>query len=389
MAMDERDVLVDRVVDRLTDQVEAITQEAVEVGSLDIASYGVVPMADLRLAIERNVVVAVQAIRDGSLPEPEDILDVSVARARLELGVSVDDMIRAYRLCINVIRGRFEQECMALGVPAEAILRFSNLLWAVTDIASTRISRVYYELEVAEVLRDVRLRDSFVRRLSLGMLGGPELARHAAAFGLDLGCNYVAVRARLFDGHDPELTERLRRSLETDVGQTNTVSVVGIVGDDCVGVIGIRRPLLPRPVAAVIGLGPPVRLGEISNSFDVAAHVLEVGLRRGRPAVMSLDDVSWRTAVEDHGELVELLRRRYLEPLGEDAGFRPVLIETLRAYLANGRSVRATAHELFVHENTLRYRLARFEELTGCSLNSTDVLIEISWVIEATGRAER
>lgn len=104
---------------------------------------------------------------------------------------------------------------------------------------------------------------------------------------------------------------------------------------------------------------------------------------------MSLDDVSWRTAVEDHGELVELLRRRYLEPLGEDAGFRPVLIETLRAYLANGRSVRATAHELFVHENTLRYRLARFEELTGCSLNSTDVLIEISWVIEATGRAER
>ena len=43
----------------------------------------------------------------------------------------------------------------------------------------------------------------------------------------------------------------------------------------------------------------------------------------------------------------------------------PELLVTLWAYLDNGRSLEATARELYVHPNTVRYRLKRVTELLG------------------------
>jgi DNA-binding PucR family transcriptional regulator len=41
------------------------------------------------------------------------------------------------------------------------------------------------------------------------------------------------------------------------------------------------------------------------------------------------------------------------------------LLATLWCYLDNGRSLEATARELFVHPNTVRYRLKRISEVIG------------------------
>jgi DNA-binding PucR family transcriptional regulator len=42
-----------------------------------------------------------------------------------------------------------------------------------------------------------------------------------------------------------------------------------------------------------------------------------------------------------------------------------VVIDTLAAYLESGSSVEAAARMLFVHPNTVRYRLRRVVELSG------------------------
>ena len=44
---------------------------------------------------------------------------------------------------------------------------------------------------------------------------------------------------------------------------------------------------------------------------------------------------------------------------------RGTLIETLSAYFDHGRSVEGTGRALFVHPNTVRYRLEQVAELTG------------------------
>jgi len=46
-----------------------------------------------------------------------------------------------------------------------------------------------------------------------------------------------------------------------------------------------------------------------------------------------------------------------------DAG--PALAETLDAYLDSGGAIEACARKLFVHPNTVRYRLKRIADFTG------------------------
>ncbi|MFI5706411.1 PucR family transcriptional regulator [Kribbella sp. NPDC051620] len=56
---------------------------------------------------------------------------------------------------------------------------------------------------------------------------------------------------------------------------------------------------------------------------------------------------------------------------------KPDLIATLRAYLDNRRDVTATGAELYLHPNTVRYRLAKVETLIGRSLDETDLVVAI------------
>jgi putative transposase len=77
----------------------------------------------------------------------------------------------------------------------------------------------------------------------------------------------------------------------------------------------------------------------------------------------------------------ELLRDRYVDPLRGEGAFGDQVVESLRGYLSHDRSIPQAAEALHVHVNTLRYRLARFEELTGRSLQATDTLVELAWVL--------
>ena len=85
---------------------------------------------------------------------------------------------------------------------------------------------------------------------------------------------------------------------------------------------------------------------------------------------------SWRHAPRPV-EADDLLPERALagDPLAKatlvDRIFRPLqahssdLVTTLWCYLDSGRSLEATARELFVHPNTVRYRLKRVSEVIG------------------------
>jgi DNA-binding PucR family transcriptional regulator len=62
---------------------------------------------------------------------------------------------------------------------------------------------------------------------------------------------------------------------------------------------------------------------------------------------------------------------------------REVLLDTLRSWFAQGGSASAAAEQLYVHRNTVRYRLRRVEELTGRSLAEPTAIGEIHLALEA------
>lgn len=64
------------------------------------------------------------------------------------------------------------------------------------------------------------------------------------------------------------------------------------------------------------------------------------------------------------------------------------LLGTLTTYLETGGSIGETADRLFLHRNTVRYRLTQIEELTGRSLSATKDRVHLWLALHAIGRVE-
>lgn len=76
--------------------------------------------------------------------------------------------------------------------------------------------------------------------------------------------------------------------------------------------------------------------------------------------------------ISDWREMEEL----YSETIGKlveyDWSNNASLVPTLREYFANNCSLAETAEKLFVHVNTMKYRLQKIEQLTGCSVHDAE-----------------
>lgn len=53
------------------------------------------------------------------------------------------------------------------------------------------------------------------------------------------------------------------------------------------------------------------------------------------------------------------------------------LLESLRVYLTHNRSIGESAAALYIHRNTMNYRMAKINELTNIELNDPDVLCHL------------
>ena len=75
-----------------------------------------------------------------------------------------------------------------------------------------------------------------------------------------------------------------------------------------------------------------------------------------------------------------------LRPLEDyDREHDGALTETLRAYLDAGSHIHQTAQALDVHDNTIRYRLTRIEQVLDRSITSIDDLIEFRIAFQIRG----
>ena len=111
-------------------------------------------------------------------------------------------------------------------------------------------------------------------------------------------------------------------------------------------------------------LGPPVpSVVEASRSARAAlAGFAVAGAWRKAQRPMLADELLPERALAGDPLARQTLVARVFRPL---ADHQSDLLTTLWCYLDNGRSLEATARELFVHPNTVRYRLKRVSEVIG------------------------
>lgn len=144
--------------------------------------------------------------------------------------------------------------------------------------------------------------------------------------------------------------------------------VAGLHGDRLVLLLGSdSTPALPAELASVFAAGPVV-VGPVVTSLAAAPESARVALSAmavvhawpGAPNPADAGDLlPERALAGDPDARAELVRLHEL--LSADAA----VLDTVAAYLDEGRSVEATARATYLHANTVRYRLRKAAQLTG------------------------
>ncbi|ROO90877.1 PucR-like helix-turn-helix protein [Actinocorallia herbida] len=146
-------------------------------------------------------------------------------------------------------------------------------------------------------------------------------------------------------------------------------------------------------------MGPAVPVAEAATSLLWARRTLDLvlaGTVSGQPTrragfVAKAEDHLPRLLLREGGGLVSRIAARRLAPLSR-AGSRqaPRLAETLLECMKNGFNATEAAAVLKVHPQTVRYRLARLQELFGADLEDPRTRLEMMlllhvWIDEFQG----
>lgn len=278
--------------------------------------------------------------------------------------VSLQQTLQLIRVTVEVVEERVKDHGDSL---REAILLYSReIAFAAAD--------VYARAAEARGLWDARLEALVVDSILTGEYDN-ELPSRVAALGWN-GHGAVSVLV----GTAPRMLDvdqlrRTARHLDADV-------LIGVQGSRLVLVIGRvepredaepRDPLpfieIARQLEPGFGPGHLVLGHEVPSLVDAArsARAALAGFAvakswRGAPRPVLADDLLPERALAGDSLARAALIARIYQPLKDHSG---ELLLTLWSYLDNGRSLEATARELFVHANTVRYRLKRISEIIG------------------------
>ncbi|MGI5164034.1 PucR family transcriptional regulator [Spirillospora sp. CA-253888] len=283
------------------------------------------------------------------------------APRELMRAIKLKHTIDMVRVIIDVVETRLD-ELAAPGGEAqlrEAILRYTR------DVAFGA-AQVYAQAAETRAAWDARLEALVVNAV---LRGEVDDGMHSWAAALGWTSKPVTVIAG-YTSEDEE-PEASIDQMQLAARRARVDVLAGVQGRRVVVIVGgADDPLeAARPIAAKCGPGPVVVGPPVDDLYDstFSAKAAMAGLRAA---------AGWPDAPRPV-LAAELLPERALD--GDDAARRHLvdhvynpmmaagapLLDTLATYLEQGSSLEATARLLFVHPNTVRYRLRRVTELTG------------------------
>ena len=260
---------------------------------------------------------------------------------------------------------RDEEQLTAL---TAGILKYSR------DLAFT-LATAYADAAEARGSWDSRMEASVVDAVVRGDTG-PELLSRAAALNWDTTAPATVVvgtpapgrdgssgqdDSRRASQHVRDTAARHSRAALTDVHGTWLVAIVSgqlSLTDKFLG--DLLNAFSDGPV--VIGPTAPMLTAASHSASEAISGMNAVGGWRGAPRPVQARELLPERALMGDASAIVALHTDVMGPLA-DAG--PTLIETLDAYLDCGGAIEACARKLFVHPNTVRYRLKRITDFTG------------------------
>ena len=280
--------------------------------------------------------------------------------------VSLTQTLQLIRITVEVVEHRVTASDEVL---REAILLYSReIAFAAAD--------VYARAAEARGLWDARLEALVVDSILSGEYDN-ELPSRIAALGWNGHgevCVLVGTTPRVLD---VDQLRRTARHLDADVligVQGNRLVLVIVRAEPAPAEDDDAKPPLPfldiakqlepgfGPGHLVLGHEVPTLVDASKSARAALAGFAVARSWRNAPRPTLADDLLPERAFAGDSQARSTLINRIYKPLQAHS---TELLATLWCYLDNGRSLEATARELFVHPNTVRYRLKRISEVIG------------------------
>ncbi|KWX00158.1 PucR family transcriptional regulator [Carbonactinospora thermoautotrophica] len=313
------------------------------------------------LVAQAGIAAFTEWFRDPASPRAISADVFGTAPRELARAVSLRQTVELVRITIEVVEERIN-ELAAPGGEAElreALLRYSReIAFAAAQVyAAAAEARGAWDARLEALVVDALLRDE----------ADEALRSRAAALGWG-----APERVAVVAGHAPDSDpEAIIDGIHRAARHAGLNVLAGVQGDRLIAVLGGNDDPLAATKTLLSQFGPgPVVVGQTVPDLLAApasARAAIAGLRAApawpdAPRPVLADDLLPERALAGD----DIARRRLVEdiymPL-RDAG--AALLETLATYLEQATSLEAAARMLFVHPNTVRYRLRRVTDITG------------------------
>ncbi|MGW1953125.1 PucR family transcriptional regulator [Streptomyces sp. NPDC001920] len=369
--------LGERMAQRIRSDVDAYRDESL------------IPFDSLRRSCTANADLLLKQLGRAGEQDPSPARDTG--RIRAEQGVPLADTLHAYRIGFELVWTEILMEARTHPEVSDArLVSQSAEIWALFGRYAEAVAAAYRETTAELTSRRQARRSALVEALFTGAIADRTLWEAARELGLpDRGPYVVAAAAADAPGEEP------LAGTETALRQAQVRFAWRLLPDQQIGLAALPTAAaedtclrILRRAGARVGVSPCFdSLRDTPRALRFARLAL-AGLPGTGPGVARFDDdplaMVVAAAPTEAAHLVEVV----LQPLLDlPAAERARLLETMEHWYAAAGSAADAARSLFVHPNTVRYRLRRVEELTARSLSDPRAAADIRVALLAARRA--
>lgn len=363
----------------------AITEEILAAIAREIPAYtrpleGVFGDA-VRGGVDQALMQFVAMVRDPktSLREEGRRVYFALGRGEVETGRSIGALLAAYRLGAQIAWRHLAEVSLTSDIDQRETNLLAEAIFAYIDELSAESAEGYAQAQAERAGELDARRAELIDLLTRGRIGADPraLAEAAGAASWSVPRELAVLTWHAGLGRGP-------------IGRLPLGSIVR--GDENIYVALVpdphdpaRRDQLFRGFERIrSGLGTAAAPHMTFQSYAHSRAMLSLGDDMEAPGIVLADDHRATLIARSDRLLAERIALDRLAPLEEEtAASRARLRETLLAWLRNDGSVAAAAEELHVHQQTLRYRMARLRELLGDGLDDADIRYELEFALRA------
>jgi hypothetical protein len=363
------------VGERLLAEIDSFADGVVDRLRAHLPSYAAVPLAEHQELVRTQMRQIVTGLLAHKEPAAEDLAGArELGWRRAAQGVPLPEVIEAYHSCYREIWLALVEETTEDPDLTRALVADAATLWSWTHQLSANVAIGHTEALQTRFAERAELRRKLFNSLTDGRADDPDTARLAAVLELDPSGSFQAICTSDVGGRSPdELQHELDRKTHSAIcgarGGTATILIQGSPPGP------ILQALDLQDAAVGVGICRAGLTGALASIGDAESALRLAEWRGGAVEYES----AWLLCTMFHQ------REGLREPLAvgrEVAAEHPHLAATVRAFAENGFRVADCARQMHLHPNSAKYRLDRWQQLTGWDVQTFDGLITSHAAIE-------